>query len=78
MSDEYITRSEYEAREAIRGAEITKLDAKVDLVNSKTDTIINEIRNMKFIPFKILGNAFLAFIGGGGLVAIIEFIIQHR
>lgn len=69
MPEEYITRSEYEAREDITRQSMVRLESKIDSINNKLD--IQKDNKLVFIK-----DAGLAFVGGGGLMAIIEFLVR--
>lgn len=71
MPEEYITRSEYEAREDITRQSMVRLESKIDSINNKLD--IQKDNKLVFIK-----DAGLAFIGGGGLMAIIEFLVRNK
>lgn len=85
MSDtvnEFITRQEYEARNAQTHAEISKLDAKLDALSSKIELLSvnmnSQMSNIKTSSWKYIATSLLSFMGGGGALGLIEFLLTRR
>lgn len=83
MADnEFITRLEYEARNAQAQAEIGKLDAKIDTLSSKIETLTvsmnSQMGNIKTGAWKYIATSLLSFMTGGGVLGLIEFLLSKR
>jgi hypothetical protein len=70
MPDEFITRSEYEARNEVNQQNMIRLEAKIDQINTKLDTAKDD--KLKFIM-----NMFITLFAGGGIVAYLELLVKH-
>jgi len=79
---DFITRFEYEARNAQTQAEIGKLDAKLDTLTSKIETLTvsmnSQMSNIKTGAWKYIATSLISFMSGGGLLALVEFIMNHK
>lgn len=70
MGDQFITRDEYEARQAELRQDIHNLKSGIDQINNKLDTA-------KEARLTTLKDILLSFIAGGGLTLFIEVLRGH-
>jgi hypothetical protein len=67
----FITRPEYEARNAITNTDVARIEVKVDSLNSKVDSLRAD--SWKFVAVTCIN-----FILGGSLVGVIQFLLARK
>lgn len=78
VDTEYITRPEYEARQAEMKSELVRIsmDASADRkdVQAKFDILSNKIDGAKVSAWKLIAVSTVNFMIGGGLVAFLNYL----
>lgn len=82
MPDDFITRTEFEARLNEIRTDNRGLEAKIDtqstLMYTLNTQLNTKIDSIKIDTWKVIGISAVNFIVGGGLFALVEFLVLRK